>query len=103
MKHEAIERRWAETAEAELRGLSPIGRGPAPPDCMLEMETLVDALDRALAEVPERRRRIFILRWKHGLSYAEIGAQLGISTKTVENQLARVLRHLRVRLGPSVG
>lgn len=56
-------------------------------------------LSRALAELPERRRQVCILRWKHGLSYLEIAEQLGISEKTVENQLTRALKTLREKLG----
>lgn len=100
VRHQAIERRWAETAEAEHRHGASLGRGAASPDRVLEEKMLDSALNVALADVPERRRQIFLLRWKHGLSYAEIGAQLAISQKTVENQVARVLRFLRCRLGP---
>jgi len=98
LKHEAIARRWMTEAEAELRAMPPAGRGPPPPDRVLETNGAAAALDRALARVPERRRQIFLLRWQHGLSYAEIGAQLGITPKTVENQLARVLHFLREHL-----
>jgi DNA-directed RNA polymerase specialized sigma24 family protein len=39
-----------------------------------------------------------VLSRGHGLSYAEIGNALGISTKTVEAQMARAFRILRERL-----
>jgi RNA polymerase sigma-70 factor (ECF subfamily) len=38
------------------------------------------------------------LRWREGLSYAEIADVLGIGVKGVENQLARGLKALRARL-----
>ena len=38
------------------------------------------------------------MRWLHGLSYAEIATALRVSPKTVENQLARALKELRVAL-----
>ncbi len=98
LKHQAIERRWAQTTNAEHRYNAAFGEGVAPPDRVLEEKTLRIALNLALADVPERRRQIFLLRWKYGHSYAEIGAQLGISPKTVENQLGRVLHFLRDRL-----
>ncbi len=55
-------------------------------------------LTRALDELPARRRDICILRWRDGLSYADIAHRLGVSPKTVENQLARALKTLRERL-----
>ncbi len=97
LKHQAIERRRAAEAKAEHRALA-MGQGAAPPDRALDLDTLALAVERALADMPERRRQIFLLRWKHGLSYAEVGAQLGIKVKTVENQLSRVLHFLRERL-----
>jgi RNA polymerase sigma-70 factor (ECF subfamily) len=41
------------------------------------------------------------LRWREGLSYADIAGVMGISTKGVENQLARGLRALRRAFGVS--
>jgi RNA polymerase sigma-70 factor (ECF subfamily) len=100
LKHEGVERRWAQEVEAGTRDGMAVGQGPTPPDRALDIKMLAAALEGALADVPERRREIFLLRWKHGMSYAEIGVQLGISPKTVENQLARVLHYLRGRLAP---
>lgn len=53
---------------------------------------------RAIGELPERRRHIFMLSRRHGLTYAEIAVALDISVKTVETQMGRALRHLRDRL-----
>jgi DNA-directed RNA polymerase specialized sigma24 family protein len=35
------------------------------------------------------------LRWRHGLSYAEVASAMGTGVKAVEKQLARGLRLLR--------
>jgi len=53
---------------------------------------------REVEELPEQRRTIFVLYRKHGLSYKEIAAVLGITRKTVENQMGRSLMFLRQRL-----
>ena len=53
---------------------------------------------RAIEEMPERRRLIFTLSRHHGLSYAEIATALDLSVNTVENQMVRALKHLRLRL-----
>ncbi len=50
---------------------------------------------RALAELPEKRRRIFELSRHQGLSNKEIAEELGISVKTVENQMTAALASLR--------
>lgn len=49
-------------------------------------------------ELPERRRTIFVLYRKHGLSYSEIGEVMGIARKTVENQMGKSLRFIREKL-----
>jgi RNA polymerase sigma-70 factor (ECF subfamily) len=58
-------------------------------------------LRHAIEELPERRREILRLRWQQ-LSYAEIASILGISVKTVENQVTHAFETLRERLAPIV-
>lgn len=70
----------------------------ADPARQLEAKELRWAIDRSVAELPERRRQIFVLARDHGLSYAEIAALLGISIHTVDVQLVRATRFLRGRL-----
>jgi RNA polymerase sigma-70 factor (ECF subfamily) len=97
LKHRAVERRWSEDAERD-RCHSSTSHSVEMPDRVLELKTLIAEIERALVDVPERRRQVFLLRWKYGLSYAEVGSQLGITPKTVENHLNRVLHFLRERL-----
>lgn len=56
-------------------------------------------LERAVASLPERCRLVMHLRWREGMSYADIASVMGISVKGVENQLARGLRALRRSFG----
>jgi RNA polymerase sigma-B factor len=49
-------------------------------------------------ELPERERRILLMRFYGNLTQAEIGAQLGISQMHVSRLLTRALAHLRNRL-----
>src|SRR5690625_4419983 len=44
---------------------------------------------------PEKRKAVFTLHRKHGLSYQEIAMVMGITRKTVENQMGRALKYLR--------
>lgn len=53
-------------------------------------------------ELPEKRKAVFILHRKHGLSYKEIAKVMEIKRKTVENQMARALKFIRERLNSKV-
>lgn len=55
-------------------------------------------LEMAVADMPERRQRIYRLSREEGLTNGEIAERLGISRKTVENQLSLALRELRQTL-----
>jgi RNA polymerase sigma-70 factor (ECF subfamily) len=70
------------------------------PDDVLECRELAAAAARAVAELPEQRRRIFVLCRYHDLSYAEVGERLGISPRTVNTQMTRALKSLRIKLAP---
>jgi RNA polymerase sigma-70 factor (ECF subfamily) len=55
-------------------------------------------LRKALCELPEQCRIIFQLSRFEELRYREIAGRLGISVKTVENQMGKALKLLRVKL-----
>ncbi len=55
-------------------------------------------VERAIAQLPERCRLIFILSRQQGLSYKQIAEKLEISPKTVENQMSKALKTLRQTL-----
>lgn len=64
----------------------------------LNTEELTQKVWKLVEELPERRKSIFILYRKHGLSYKEIAEVMGIKRKTVENQMGKSLLFLRERL-----
>jgi RNA polymerase sigma-70 factor (ECF subfamily) len=47
------------------------------------------AVERALAQLSDGPRRVLLLRWKHGLSFAEIAESLGISENAAKVQASR--------------
>lgn len=55
-------------------------------------------IDNAVSELPEQMRTIFELSRYEGLKYAEIARQLNVSLNTVETQMSRALKKLRVKL-----
>ena len=57
-------------------------------------EKFLDALNR----LPERCRLVFQLSRVEKLKYREVAEQLGLSEKTVENQMGKALKLLRVYL-----
>jgi len=61
---------------------------PSPEDCVVAREER-RAVQEALASLPLKQREAVILRYYESLSYAEIGAVMGVSRKGVERLLAR--------------
>lgn len=64
----------------------------------IEFQELKQVIDRFAGELPGRCREIFHLSRYQYLSNREIAAKLGISEKTVENQITIALRRLRTTL-----
>jgi RNA polymerase sigma-70 factor, ECF subfamily len=63
-------------------------------------EELEQILSDSIAQLPERCRMVFMLSKNEKLSNNEIANQLGISVKTVENQMTIALKKLRETLMP---
>ena len=55
-------------------------------------------VDSHLATLPKRCQEIFIMSRRQQLSNEEIANELGISKRTVENQITSALKHLRFSL-----
>lgn len=53
---------------------------------------------KAIDELPERCREVFLLSKRDGLSNEEIAEELGISIKTVKNQMTKAFSRLREAL-----
>lgn len=64
----------------------------------IEANDVIAAYRRALDELPEKTRTIFILHRIDELTYAEIGMRLGISIPTVQYHVARALSHIDAAL-----
>ena len=64
----------------------------------MELAEMKERIDRAVNELPERCREVFLLSRHEQLKYQEIADRLSISVKTVETQMTKALAHLRSRL-----
>ena len=58
---------------------------------------ITEKLEQFIGEMPEKRKKIFILRNKQGRSVREIAEEMGISVKTVENQITEAMKYLKTR------
>ena len=94
----------AKRSEVRLASLHvPIGEGCEPvvePDQThaIEAEDVMRAYRRAVAELPDRTRQVFLLHRVDELAYREIGERLGISIPTVQYHFARALAHIDAAL-----
>ncbi len=57
-------------------------------------------LQKAIQSLPEKRRAVFELCFLEDLTYRETAQTLGISIKTVENQMAHALKSIRAAMMP---
>lgn len=72
-------------------------QGPST-DSKIAYGELQKKLQRAINELPEQCRTIFQLSRFEELKYKEIANLLGLSVKTVENQMGKALKLLRLKL-----
>ena len=89
------ERRLTRQGEEALLRLSDAGPRP---DAALERRELESALGRAIAELPEDRRIVVVLRDIEGLSYEEIAQVLELELGTVRSRLHRARADLKEKL-----
>ena len=81
-----------------IQGHQPYGGALESGLAKLEEEELRAILKLAVLKLPEKRRRIFELSRFDGLKNSKIASQLSISVKTVETQMTKALKYLRVTL-----
>jgi RNA polymerase sigma-70 factor (ECF subfamily) len=68
------------------------------PDGIVAIEQAVAIVKRTLLELPERCRRVFLMRTAEELGYDEIAARLGVSRRTVEREMQQALHVCQERL-----
>lgn len=65
------------------------------PDELLYARQLESLYEKALETLPPKRKEIFLLSRHNGLTNKQIAEKLGISVKTVENQMTAALSSLK--------
>ncbi|TCD00736.1 RNA polymerase sigma-70 factor [Pedobacter frigidisoli] len=66
---------------------------------LLEKEFIIQ-IEKAVAVLPEKMRKIFEMSRNQHLSHAEIARELGISDKTVKKQIGNALKIIRNTINP---
>jgi RNA polymerase sigma-70 factor, ECF subfamily len=90
------ERRWLR--RAELEGLQREAEDALTPERVAVARLEIEALEAALAEMPARRRAIFMAALIEDLPYRDIAGRFGISNRLVEREVRRGLDHAEGRL-----
>lgn len=98
-RHQRVAERWRTAATAQPHAPA-MSQPPTAPDRELEVAELARAVDEAVARLPERCRRTYLLHRQEGLSQARVAEIMGISVRTVETQLGKAKRALRQSLAP---
>jgi len=91
-KHILIREKYKEQNELELN------QNSENPETKFYKTELEQKIREAIDKLPLKRREIFILSRYDGLKYQEIADKMGISIKTVENQMGSALKFLRIEL-----
>lgn len=87
-KHEQVVLRFQRLAPTETAN-------EETPHFDLETRELQDRLERAIAQLPENQRIVFLMNRMDKLKYAEIAAHLDLSVKAVEKRMHLALVELR--------
>ena len=78
------------------------GSEAAAPDAALAREQLRQMIERAVADLPQGFRSVFVLREVEGLSVDETAEALDLPPATVKTRLMRARQKLREALAPDV-
>ncbi len=93
-----LRRRQYESKYAEQVQLSVVSRYEEDVKSDEEQLLLKEKIWRAVQTLPPKCQQIFKLSKVSGLTYKEIAEDLSISVKTVENQMSKALKILRIQL-----
>ncbi|MFI8742772.1 sigma-70 family RNA polymerase sigma factor [Stutzerimonas zhaodongensis] len=85
-------RRQIEQAYLDAVALQPEAVAPSPESQALVVETLLQ-VDAMLSRLPEKVRRAFLLSQLHGLTYAAIALEVGVSERMVKKYMAQAMLH----------
>jgi RNA polymerase sigma-70 factor (ECF subfamily) len=99
IRHRRVENFFQRRSETQSKDVPiiPTAVLPEAPD-RLDVAELSACVNRAVSDLPERARQVFLLVRQHHMSYAQAAEVMNISPKTVENHMARAFAGLRAAL-----
>ncbi len=95
LKHKVVQANYAKAALA--------GANDAVEVVKAEEKELERKINLLTNQLPEKCATVFYMSRQLGLSYREVAETLGISVKTVENQVSKALKFLRQGLAEYLG
>ncbi|WP_454629740.1 RNA polymerase sigma factor [Bradyrhizobium cenepequi] len=87
---------------AEIAAIMDVPDDRPDPAMVVEARIELTEFQKALAELPARRRDVFIAAHLDHLPHREIATRFGINVRTVDFDLQHAMEHLSRRLGRSV-
>lgn len=72
---------------------------PSGTDFLIREKDITAMIERSIAEMPKGMREVYELRSKAYMSAKEIAAHLSVAESTVNTQLKRAVKHLKLKLG----
>ncbi len=93
-------RQRLERSHAEREGLKGEPTAVEATDDSTTAQEVGAAVQRAVDRLPDRCREVFLMSRQDGMTYQQIADSLEISIKTVETQMGRALKSLRLSLAP---
>jgi RNA polymerase sigma factor (sigma-70 family) len=97
-EHAVLERRQATGIDVDDSGIQELLSELPKFDRQLDVDRRVSRLSVVLAQLSPKCRATVVLRYRHELSYEEIGERLGVSSNMVKKYLAQALAHCRCRM-----
>ena len=70
----------------------------AGPEALYARNVLLDEIERAVDELPEEQRAVFVAHELEGRSFKEMAAETGVSVNTLLSRKRYAVLHLRARL-----
>jgi RNA polymerase sigma-70 factor (family 1) len=89
-RREDLEMNYRKTLKKDTSDISPEER--------LQYNELFTNYTKALAELPEKQRTVFLMSRMEGLKYKEIAERLNVSVKAIEKRMSLTLAYLRKTL-----
>lgn len=98
LRHEKIKKGYAEKAEISFQNQLYISALEKLDTTTINFQEIENIIENTLAELPARCREVFVLSRYHDKKNHEVAEELNISVKTVEANITKALKALKIAL-----